>query len=99
MTTTNLVNILVRKSTFMDSLINMLDTDDLLYQFFCQFYLQSVAQPKYISCQLEEDCDLLFFLYKLLSTYLTQEPNWRSMMKAVLSGFLLELSSLYQKIK
>ena len=97
--TTNLVNILVRKSTFMDSLINMLDTDNLLYQFFVNSIYSPVAQPKYISCQLEEDCDLLFFLYKLLSTYLTQEPNWQSMMKAVLSGFLLELSSLYQKNK
>lgn len=93
---TNLVNILVRSSTFSDTLMNILDSDNLFYRFFFDSVFDPDVSADYMAFQIEPDSMAQLHLSNLIREYAKLESSSQTVMMCLFCCLLVELSRQYQ---
>lgn len=95
--TTNLINILVKRSTFTDKILSMLDSNDMFYQFFTRSLYDPSPIPDFIKFDVTNNSHIEFYLLRLLQEYMEKQRLNQSMMCYMLCSIMVELSRQYEK--
>lgn len=94
---TNLINILVRSSSFSHTLMELLKPDNCFYHFFVNDVFGEETTADYMSFQLEPDSMSEIYLSQILKEYLQQEKASQTIMLYLFCCLLVELSRLYEQ--
>ena len=94
---TNLINILVRSSTFSHNLMELLKPDNCFYHFFVNDVFGEEKSADYMSFQLEPNSMAEIYLSQILKEYLFQKKSSQSVMMYLFCCLLVELSRLYER--
>lgn len=91
-----LVNILLRKSTFSATILNMIQGNDLFLNFFLNSIYNVNNLPHYMQFDAEPGSVIEFYLFKILLEYERSSNYNQDIMKLMLSSLLTELARDYQ---
>ena len=95
--TTNLINILVKRSTFTDKILSMLDSNDMFYRFFTRSLYAPIPTPDFMKFEVEKGGPMEFYLLRLLQEYMGKKRLSQSMMCYMLCSIMVELSRQYEE--
>lgn len=94
---TNLVNILLRKSTFSATLLGMINDNDLFLSFFLNSIYNSNSAPKQLQFTAEPGGMPEFYIFKIIEEYARKSPYSQSIMKHLFCCLLAELARQYRE--
>ena len=94
---TNLVNILLRKSTFSAALLGMINDNDLFLSFFLNSIYNSDSAPKQLQFTTEPGGMSEFYIFKIIEEYAGKSPYSQSIMKHLFCCLLAELTRQYRE--
>ena len=95
---TNLINILIRKSTFDTTLLPMIKSNDLFLNFFLNSIYNDSEEPICMRFQVEEGSTLQEKLFGIVDEYVREDPYSQSIMQFFFCAALMELSRQYRNI-
>ena len=95
---TNLINILIRKSTFDTTLLPMIKSNDLFLNFFLNSIYNDSEEPICMQFQVEEGSTLQEKLFGIVNEYVRDDPYSQSIMQFFFCAALMELSRQYRNI-
>lgn len=90
-----LINIIVRKSTFITAMLNMVQENDLFLEFFLTSIYSSQDRPRYMNFTIEPGQMAEFYIFHIILEYYQKSRYTQSAMKLSFSSLLIELSRLY----
>lgn len=94
---TNLINILVRKTTFSKTLLSMMQDNDLFLSFFmCSLY-RVENNPTYMQFNIVPGSIIEEYIYKIMQEYHQKDPYYQSIMKHQFCCLLTELTRQYHQ--
>ena len=90
-----LVNIIVRKSTFIATMLNIIQQNDLFLEFFLNSIYSNQDQPRYMKFNIHPGDMAEFYIFNIIREYYQISRYSQSAMKLSFSSLLIELSRLY----
>lgn len=90
-----LVNIIVRKSTFIATMLNIIQQNDLFLEFFLNSIYSNQDQPRYMKFNIHPGDMAEFYIFNIIREYYQKSRYSQSAMKLSFSSLLIELSRLY----
>lgn len=90
-----LINIIVRKSTFITAMLNMVRQNDLFLEFFLNSIYSDQDQPRFMNFTIESGQMAEFYIFHIILEYYRKSRYSQSAMKLSFSSLLVELSRLY----
>lgn len=95
---TNLINILIRKSTFDTTLLPLIKSNDLFLNFFLNSIYNDSEEPICMQFQVEEGSTLQEKLFGIVDEYVRGDAYSQSIMLFFFCAALMELSRQYRNI-
>lgn len=92
----NLINILVRQSTFCGTMLNMVRDNDLFLNFFLNSIYNVDARPVHMKFQADPGGILEHYIFRLIEEYYQSQPYCQSILKHIFSCLLIELTRQYR---
>ena len=92
-----LINILVRKSTFTNSMLNMIQKNDLFFSFFLHSLYDVKSEPVTFRFIAEKGSIAEEFMYRIVREYYHKSAYNQSMMSYLFCCLLTELTRQYQE--
>ncbi len=87
-----LVNILVRKNLFSNSLVHMLPDNDLFMDFFIDSIYGNNKRPETLDFQIKEGSPAQYYLLSIIKEHYNNDKHNKDMMMILFSALLIELS-------